>query len=707
MGFFYVGGSVSGGVAWKNGTLTLINTFAPAGISTFTNVTIDGAMFRAPSGALMELNNATVNSPFDIVGTVTVAGSGTTTRLNGVVTKQPSSSLFVDSGILASSGLTLIVASGFTNNGTISLAGSSGNSDTLQITAGVLDNAGTLSFSGGTHAINGNVTNHGTINTFGTGTKGNFSGAFTNFSALAPGTGGEIVFKGGSYTHNGGSLSGSLVWEVLPVTLNAALASTGQVKFRGSTIGGPAIFNVQSGSIAELDNATVNAPITIAGSLRVIGKGGFTRLQGGFTGPVTGSIVILPDSDATAAVHLVTSTGFTNSGSISFSSDSPHKSVLQVVSGLLTNAGTIHASSGGHIIQASVLNQNTVSTAFSGSLEFMLLSGAVFTNAGSGTLTGFGSGSIQFSEGSYVHDGGSLSGHLVWSNAQVAANANLTSVDVAAFDITGTTIVGSGKLIVPVSTTVTFSDSVMFIPLEIEGTVKGSALIESSVLNSGVLAPGTDTAAGVISIDGVYIQLADGTLRISLGGTTPGTQFDRLLVTEAATLSGTLELSPLNNFLPQAGATFDVLTFGSISNGFATTATTGFPNGVTATSANVAAAVRVTFAVQLTTVHWLGGNGNFNDPTKWEGGAVPTANQNAVIDAEGTYVVTASGTIAVNSLEILASADASPTLRISNAEITTAVFVLNTGVIEAINQNTIHGQFNNDGLLRAERCAVA
>jgi len=56
-----------------------------------------------------------------------------------------------------------------------------------------------------------------------------------------------------------------------------------------------------------------------------------------------------------------------------------------------------------------------------------------------------------------------------------------------------------------VSTTVTFSDSVMFIPLEIEGTVKGSALIESSVLNSGVLAPGTDTAAGVISIDGVYI----------------------------------------------------------------------------------------------------------------------------------------------------------------------------------------------------------
>jgi hypothetical protein len=57
---------------------------------------------------------------------------------------------------------------------------------------------------------------------------------------------------------------------------------------------------------------------------------------------------------------------------------------------------------------------------------------------------------------------------------------------------------------------------------------------------------------------------------MEIGGLTPGTQFDQLLVSGIATLGGTLDLLLLNGFNPGIGATFQILNYGSRVGQFAT-----------------------------------------------------------------------------------------------------------------------------------------
>ena len=64
-------------------------------------------------------------------------------------------------------------------------------------------------------------------------------------------------------------------------------------------------------------------------------------------------------------------------------------------------------------------------------------------------------------------------------------------------------------------------------------------------------------------MNGDYVQSANGTLEIQLGGTAPGTQYDRLLVSGSVTLGGTLDVTTTNGFTPTAGNAFQILTFGS------------------------------------------------------------------------------------------------------------------------------------------------
>jgi hypothetical protein len=61
-----------------------------------------------------------------------------------------------------------------------------------------------------------------------------------------------------------------------------------------------------------------------------------------------------------------------------------------------------------------------------------------------------------------------------------------------------------------------------------------------------------------------------GTLALRLGGLTPGSQFDRLVISGTATLGGTLNVNLLNGFAPAVGDMFDVLTYGSRVGEFAT-----------------------------------------------------------------------------------------------------------------------------------------
>jgi hypothetical protein len=79
-------------------------------------------------------------------------------------------------------------------------------------------------------------------------------------------------------------------------------------------------------------------------------------------------------------------------------------------------------------------------------------------------------------------------------------------------------------------------------------------------------------ALGSITIQGNYFNFSAATLEIELGGITPDVEYDRLIVTNIAHLSGgKLRVLLTNSFVPAAGNSFTFLTAaGGINNNFTT-----------------------------------------------------------------------------------------------------------------------------------------
>jgi len=86
----------------------------------------------------------------------------------------------------------------------------------------------------------------------------------------------------------------------------------------------------------------------------------------------------------------------------------------------------------------------------------------------------------------------------------------------------------------------------------------------------GTIMPGS--SPGDLTINGDYTQGSAGILALELGGTTPGAQYDQLVVNGNATLGGTLQVSLVNSFLPATNDTFNVVqTSGTLTGTFSGT----------------------------------------------------------------------------------------------------------------------------------------
>src|SRR5262249_23076003 len=68
------------------------------------------------------------------------------------------------------------------------------------------------------------------------------------------------------------------------------------------------------------------------------------------------------------------------------------------------------------------------------------------------------------------------------------------------------------------------------------GTLSGAGTIAADVTNAGQVSPGS--SPGLLTIDGNYVQTSTGALAMEIGGTTPETGFDQLVVSGSATLAG-------------------------------------------------------------------------------------------------------------------------------------------------------------------------
>ncbi len=102
------------------------------------------------------------------------------------------------------------------------------------------------------------------------------------------------------------------------------------------------------------------------------------------------------------------------------------------------------------------------------------------------------------------------------------------------------------------------------------GSIQGKGTIDmnlATVQNHATVSPGqadfsTNTAGTLTIANGHFTQHPTGILDIELGGTTAGTGHDVLDVARNLTVDGTLNVTLINSFVPQAGESFDILDWG-------------------------------------------------------------------------------------------------------------------------------------------------
>jgi hypothetical protein len=153
----------------------------------------------------------------------------------------------------------------------------------------------------------------------------------------------------------------------------------------------------------------------------------------------------------------------------------------------------------------------------------------------------------------------------------VAGGASLT---LGAVDLGGGTLTKEGDGELRIDGTAAGSTGTL---LANAGTVSGSGTVGGDLINLvATVAPGS--SPGILTVDGVYTQGENGTLAIEIGGTTPGDDHDRLVVTGQAILAGTLDVSLIDGFTLGGSLGFDILDFSAVNGDFSTV---NLPAGLT------------------------------------------------------------------------------------------------------------------------------
>lgn len=587
---------INGGTLTTSGTGT-IQANCCLSYSTLNGVTVDGTFQlnndnigylqgTITNNGSMQINSTDSEGTFlDVIGTVTLTGSGTLTMSNnannaimGYAQSTPAS--LTNQITIEGAGTIGAISAGntFTNQGTVnanqttplildSANGTVNNTGTLEATNGAtleLEN-GTINNSGGTiHADPGSIVSlytqtisGGTLTTSGTGkieavcclgystldgvtVDGNFQWNSNNIGYLQ-----------GTITNNGEmtfySPSGTNV--VLDVNGAVTLAGKGTLS---STNSNNSVMGYAQESGASLLNES-----TIEGTMTITASNGNT-----ITNATHGTVY----AEGPLTIAIGSSGVFTNNGTLKVKKGSS----MSITGGGPGGGGTFANFSGTTLTGGKYL--------VDGTLEF---DGAdVVTNAASITLSGvtslimnqngvnaLGNFATNTKTGSFTV----MSGAMVTTQATSGNFTNAGKVTVGAgseFEITAP--VNSVGVYTQTAGTTTV-DGTLYATgqMTIEaGNLYGKGTITNSLVSSGSITAGDSaTKPGVLS-PATYTQNSGGSLTIPIGGTSVGTQYGQLAVAGGASLNGTLNLKLIDGFVPTVGDNFIILTGSAVSGMF-------------------------------------------------------------------------------------------------------------------------------------------
>jgi hypothetical protein len=601
-----------GTIACSGSTANIIDAQSSGNVLTLQDQTIRGSL-QLGTNSLAVVNNSLIEAQGS--GGIIIDSPGTTPFDNNTVVRALSgSSLTVQNSVFDNSGGLMEIQAGaagtFTGvtmrNG---LYRSIGGSIISLINSNVLENvtidAGTITNTPNGHLNywQGSLVNNGEyrMSSVGTGTHVRILDSLTL-------SGSGLVAMSASAANVLDAQSSGLVLTLQGHTLRGsaqigtnslAVVNNGLIEAQGS--GG---IIIDSPGSTPFDNNTVlralaGSSLTLQNSV-IDGTGGLVELQAGAAGTITGCTLVGG-----------TYRGLGGSGFSLINSNS--------VNGVTFDAGTASTTPNGHLnyLVGTLDNRGTFVMASAGSGTYFRVNAPAAVLTGGGTLTANSNANIidaqttgnvltiqnQTVRGAPQIGTNNLAvvnrGAIIADQAQTliidppsasggflndvggllhAQGAGGIVIAPGPFTTAGTVIADAGTLINRTGDAWTQTGGLVIANGEIQvvsdlyqlqgGTLAGSGRVDSNVLHSGgAIAPGM--SAGELIIEGTLSQGPGAALHVEVAGPGgPGVGFDRLIVTGAATLSGTISALATNGYTPVIGETFDVLVAGSRSGTF-------------------------------------------------------------------------------------------------------------------------------------------
>ncbi len=486
------------------------------------------------------------------------------------------------------------LATTLVNNGTINLVTGYGGccfGTVFNMTNGAIENNGQFIFppTGG-----GGIRNE----TLSGGTFNNNSGGtlINNATAVSQYGDNEIYLRNSVFTNNGTIMANGVSLNIFPTT-NPVISGTitvaagGQVKFglpsTTTTFSPTSIIN-GAGTIYffegnhQVNTASYDIGVTSIGQTYSPANVYFNSTNVAMnyvymtSGILGGTATKLLKDDMVFIYGQITGGPMSNTDTSVFHYGGGSPS-LGAMNTAFTNNGTmeVNAYYGGcctsptiDLTGGSITNNKTFNVTGSGGIYYVAMNNGSFINNATGVINSnmplSGEPVFKMQPASFTNTGTinvlrgvmELGTFTVGGVINTSPNTILYSTGTLTFD--GSLINNNGNITAPIN----------FINAATK-TLKGNGTFSSNISLNNVATVAPGSSPGILTVAGNYTQ-GDGALAIEIGGSTPGTGHDRLVVTGTATLSGILNASQVNGFDPQTTTTIDIITAGAVTGTFST-----------------------------------------------------------------------------------------------------------------------------------------
>jgi hypothetical protein len=490
----------------------------------------------------------------------------------GTQTLTATASVIGDGNVVFSGG-TVNVDGGYSITGGLTVSGGTINFDVnvnlsaLTLSGGALSGvgdvtvAGLLTWTGGTMSGHGQTDANGglvisgnnnkvldsrTLNNAGagiwsgTGNVANSNDAvFNNLAGASFDVQGDATFGGGARFNNAGAFVKSMGSGTTAINGPFANSGTldvasGRVNLAGGGVGRGS-FAIEAAKTLQLAGGahTFTATSSVTGDGNVVVSGGTINVEGAYSiGTIVSAGTINFD------VNVILSSVTLSGGSLSGVGDVAVQGLLTWTGGTMSGQGQTDANG------SLVLNGNNNKS----------LASRTLNNAGAAIWSG--TGNLSGSTGAVLNN-------LPGATFEVQGDAT--------FGDASTVFNNAGAFFKSMGSGATTINAFVYNTGSIE-VDSGALTVNNDFVNAGHVSPGGNNHTAVLTINGNYIQTAQGVLSIDLGGTGAGAQYDQLHVTGIFLLDGTLQVQLINGFNSALNDNFQVLTFtpGSVIGDFAT-----------------------------------------------------------------------------------------------------------------------------------------